>query len=90
MNKTDLIANVASRADVSKADTAKVVDGVLAEIESALGNKEVVSFIGFGTFSTSHRSERKGRNPRDGSEIKIPASTIVKFKPGKALKDAVN
>lgn len=90
MNKTELIANVASSTDLSKADTAKVVDGVLSQIESALSDNDVVSLVGFGTFSTSDRPARKGRNPRDGSEIHIPASTIVKFKAGKALRDAVN
>ncbi len=90
MNKTDLISNVASSANLSKADAAKAVDGVLSQIESALSNNDVVSLVGFGTFSTSDRPARKGRNPRDGSEINIPASTVVKFKAGKALRDAVN
>ncbi len=90
MNKTELISNVAESADLSKADAGRAVECVLDQIKSSLKNHDSVSIIGFGTFSTGHRKARTGRNPRDGSAVHIPASTVVKFKAGKALKDAVN
>jgi DNA-binding protein HU-beta len=75
----DLIAAVAEETDLSRAKAGEVVDAVFAKIAEGLKSSEV-RLIGFGT----------GRNPRTGEEIKIPASTSVRFKPGKALKDAVN
>ena len=90
MNKTELIANVASSAGLSKADAAKAVESTLNQISESLASNDTVAIIGFGTFSTSKRPARDGRNPRSGETIKIPASTVVKFKAGKALRDAVN
>lgn len=90
MNKMDLIATVADKADLPKAKATEVVDAVFAAIEGALKKKAEVRLVGFGTFSTSKRKASKGRNPRTGEEIKIAASTSVRFKAGKALKDAVN
>ena len=90
MNKNDLIAAVAEGADLSKAKAGEVVDAVFSAIEKTLKNKEEVRLVGFGTFATSRREASKGRNPRTGEEIDIPASTSVRFKPGKTLKDAVN
>ena len=90
MNKMDLIATVAEETDLSKAKAAEVVDAVFAAIEKALKKKTEVRLVGFGTFATSKRKAGKGRNPRTGEEIKIPASTSVRFKAGKGLKDAVN
>lgn len=90
MNKNDLIAAVAEEADLSKAKAGEVVDAVFNAIEKTLKNKEEVRLVGFGTFATSRREASKGRNPRTGDEIDIPASTSVRFKPGKTLKDAVN
>ncbi|MCW3475194.1 HU family DNA-binding protein [Rhodovastum sp. RN2-1] len=90
MNKMDLIAAVADSTDLPKAKAAEVVDAVFGAIEGALKNKDEVRLVGFGSFATATRKAAKGRNPRTGEEIKIPASTSVRFKAGKALKDAVN
>ncbi|WP_283949660.1 HU family DNA-binding protein [Limobrevibacterium gyesilva] len=86
----DLIAAVADSTDLPKAKAAEVVDAVFGAIEGALKNKDEVRLVGFGSFATATRKAAKGRNPRTGEEIKIPASTSVRFKAGKALKDAVN
>lgn len=90
MNKNDLIAAVADSADLSKADAAKAVDGVLDAITAQLKAGEEVRIVGFGSFAVSKRAASKGRNPQTGAEIDIPASNQPKFKAGKALKDAVN
>jgi DNA-binding protein HU-beta len=86
----DLIAAVAEETDLPKAKTAEVVDAVFAAIEAALKKKQEVRLVGFGSFATAKRKAGTGRNPRTGEEIKIPASVSVRFKAGKALKDAVN
>ena len=90
MNKNDLVAAVASRSGLSKADTAKAVDGVIDSISSSLSGGTEVRLVGFGTFSVSRRAATTGRNPRTGERIQIPASNQPKFKAGKALKSAVN
>ena len=90
MNKMDLIAEVAEATELPKAKSAEVVDAVFAAIEGALKKQEEVRLVGFGSFATAKRKASKGRNPRTGEEIKIAASTSVRFKAGKALKDAVN
>ncbi|MCS6921355.1 MAG: HU family DNA-binding protein [Elioraea sp.] len=90
MNKQDLIAAVAEKTDLPKAKAGDVIDEVLDVITKALKKKQEVRLVGFGTFSTSKRKAGKGRNPRTGEEIKIPATTTVRFKAGKQLKDAVN
>ena len=90
MNKNDLVAAVALRSGLSKADTAKAVDGVIDSITSTLSGGTEVRLVGFGTFSVSRRAATTGRNPRTGERIQIPASNQPKFKAGKALKSAVN
>ncbi|WP_427950861.1 HU family DNA-binding protein [Acidiphilium sp.] len=90
VNKMDLVADVAEQTDLTKAKATEVVDAVFSAIESALKQKQEVRLVGFGTFATAERKAGTGRNPRTGEEIKIPASTSVRFKPGKTLKDAVN
>ena len=90
MNKMDLISAVAEKADLPKAKAAEVVDAVFGAIEGALKKAEEVRLVGFGSFATATRKASKGRNPQTGVEIDIPESTSVRFKPGKALKDAVN
>ena len=90
MNKNDLVAAVALRSGLSKADTAKAVDGVIDSITSSLSGGTEVRLVGFGTFSVSRRAATTGRNPRTGERIQIPASNQPKFKAGKALKSAVN
>lgn len=90
MNKTELIDAVASSADLSKAEAARAVDAVLAEITKALKKGDSVTVVGFGTFLVRPRAERVGRNPKTGETIQIAASNIPTFKAGKALKDAVS
>jgi DNA-binding protein HU-beta len=90
MNKGDLINAVASSANITKAQATDAVNTVFGSIENTLKKGDKASFIGFGTFSTSRRAAREGRNPSTGQTIKIAASTQVKFKAGKALKDSVN
>ncbi len=90
MNKMDLIAEVAEKTELSKAKATDVVDAVFAAIEGALTKGEEVRLVGFGSFATAKREASEGRNPRTGETIQIAASTSVKFKAGKGLKDAVN
>ncbi len=90
MNKGELISAVAEAAGLTKAQAATAVDTVFGSIEGTLKKGGKAAFIGFGTFSTSHRKARDGRNPATGETIKIKAKTLVKFKAGKALEEAVN
>lgn len=90
MNKNDLIAQVADRTDVSRADTTKIIDTALEVITQALKQGDEVRLVGFGTFAVSTRAASEGRNPRTGEKIVIPASKQPKFKAGKGLKDSVN
>ena len=89
MNKVELIAAVAAKADLSKKDAEKAVAAVVASIQDALVAGEKVQLIGFGTFEVRERGERVGRNPRTKETIKIAASKQPVFKAGAALKDAV-
>ncbi len=90
MNKTELTDAVAQAADLTKADAARALDAVLSTITSTLAKGEQVGVVGFGTFLVRQRAARTGRNPQTGAEIQIAAATVPAFKPGKALKDAVN
>ena len=90
MNKTELISAVAEQAAVSKKEAEKVVSAVIASITNALADGDKVQLVGFGPFEVRARDARKGKNPRTGAEIKIPASKVPAFKAGKALKDVVN
>ena len=90
MNKSELIDAVANSTDLTKADAARAVDGVIGAITGALKPGGQVTIVGFGTFLVRHREARAGRNPRTGETIQIKASNVPAFKAGKALKDAVN
>lgn len=90
MNKQDLVAHVADAAGLSKADATKAVDSVIDGITNSLRRGNEVRLVGFGTFAVARRAASRGRNPRTGEPINIPASKQPKFKAGKALKDAVN
>lgn len=90
MHKTDLIDAVSKTTNVSKTDTGKVIDATLKTILNSLKKGVDVRLTGFGTFGTSKRKARKGRNPRTGQPIQIPASTVPRFSAGKDLKEAVN
>lgn len=90
MNKSELTDSVANAADLSKASASRAVDAVIDAITAALKSGDQISIVGFGTFLVRERGARSGRNPRTGETIKIDASKAPAFKPGKALKDAVN
>ena len=90
MNKQDLVSVVAEAGDLPKSKAGDILDAVFEAITKSLKKKQEVRLVGFGTFSTSRRKAGKGRNPRTGEEIKIPATTTVRFKAGKGLKDSVN
>ena len=90
MNKTELVANVAEKAGLTKKDAEKALGAVIESIEEALVEGDKIQLIGFGTFDVKDRAARTGRNPQTGKEIKIAASKNPVFKAGKALKDAVN
>ena len=81
--------NVASKTGLTKKDATAAVDAVFGSIQDTLKQGDKVQLIGFGTFEVRERAARKGRNPQTGAEIKIPASKVPAFKPGKALKDSV-
>ncbi|WP_269746337.1 HU family DNA-binding protein [Desulfogranum japonicum] len=89
MNKKELVESMAGAADISKASAEKALNGMLMAITDALAKGDKVTLVGFGTFSTVERSERKAKNPRTGDMITIPAKTVAKFKPGSKLADAV-
>lgn len=89
LSKVDLATTLSEKMDMSRAKATEAIDAMLAAIGDALKSKTEVRLTGFGTFTTAARKATTGRNPRTGEEIKIAASTSVKFKPGKALKDSV-
>ncbi|MBK9245773.1 MAG: HU family DNA-binding protein [Burkholderiales bacterium] len=90
MNKIELIEHVAKQADISKAAAGRALEAVVGGIRTSLKKGNSVTLVGFGTFSIGKRAARSGRNPRTGAAIKIKAAKVPKFRPGKALKDAVN
>ena len=90
MNKAELINAVAETAGLSKKDTETVVNATIDVIAGALADGDKVQLVGFGAFEVKSRAERTGRNPKTKEEIKIPASKVPVFKPGKALKDTVS
>lgn len=90
MNKTELIEHIATQADISKASAARALEAMIGAVEVALTQSGSVSLNGFGTFTVTQREARSGRHPRTGEPIDIEASRVPRFKPGKALRDAVN
>lgn len=92
MNKTELVAQVRARSagKLTLAQAEEAVNTILATMMEALGNKEPVQLTGFGSFKTSKRNARTGRNPRTGEPLEIPESRAVTFKPGKELKEMLN
>ena len=85
-----MINAVAEKAGLSKKDTETVVNATIDVIAGALADGDKVQLVGFGAFEVKSRAERTGRNPKTKEEIKIPASKVPVFKPGKALKDTVS
>lgn len=90
MNKTELIDHIAKKADLSKAASGRALDALIDAVKATLKKSGTVTLVGFGTFSVGKRAARVGRNPRTGEAIKIKSAKVPKFKPGKALKDALN
>ena len=90
MNKSELIDAIAADAGISKEAAKKALNSFTENVTKALAKGDKVALVGFGTFSTSERAARTGKNPQTGAEIKIAACKAPKFKAGKALKDAVN
>lgn len=90
MTKADLVAKIASKASMTKAGAERSLNAFLDAVQAVLVKEGKLTLTGFGTFSVESRKARTGRNPRTGAAIKIPASKVVKFRPGKNLKDSVN
>ena len=92
MNRTELIDAIAKKMDnsVTKKDLEATLKSFVEVVTEELAKKEKIQLVGFGTFETSVRPAREGRNPSTGKTMKIAESVVPKFKPGKALKDAVN
>ena len=90
MNKSELADFIAGEAEISKAAAGRALDAVTTAVKKTLKKGGTVTLVGFGTFSVGKRAARIGRNPQTGAEIKIKAAKVPKFRPGKALKDAVN
>ena len=90
MNKTDLIAKIADKAELSKKDAEKALNAFVDSVAEALKAGDKVALVGFGTFEVRARAEKQGRNPKTGETMTVPASKVPAFKAGKAFKDAVN
>jgi len=90
VNKNEMIEHIAKEADVSKAAAGRALDAVIGGVRTTLRKGGSVTLVGFGTFAVGKRAARMGRNPQTGASIKIKAAKVPKFRPGKALKDAIN
>jgi DNA-binding protein HU-beta len=90
VNKSELIDRIAEAADISKASASRALDAALDAITLSLKDGEPVALVGFGTFTVRDRAAREGRNPQTGETISIAEARVPAFKPGKALKDALN
>ena len=90
MNKADLTKLIADKADISNASAARALDAALEGIVDALKAGDQVALLGFGAFTVKERAARQGRNPQTGETMDIAASRVAGFKPGKALRDALN
>jgi DNA-binding protein HU-beta len=90
VNKSELIEHIATQADISKASAGRALEALIGGVKDSLKRGDSVTIAGFGTFAVSKRSQRTGRNPRTGAEIKIKSAKVPKFRPGKGLKDHLN
>ena len=90
MNKTELTDPIPNTADIAKAAATRALQATTGAVKTTLRKGGTVSLVGFGTFAVGKRAARSGRNPRTGATIKIKAAKVPKFRPGKALKDALN
>ncbi|MBB3103483.1 HU family DNA-binding protein [Azomonas macrocytogenes] len=89
MRKSDLVTAMAAKADIPKDQANRVLSDILEQIAMAVGRKDHVTLVGFGTFLQRHRGARAGKNPQTGEPVIIGASNTVSFKPGKALREAI-
>ncbi len=89
VTKKDLVDQMAKELDITKALAGKAVNSLIDSIKNSISKGKDVQLTGFGTFTTSKRKARTGRNPQNGKSIKIPAKVVPKFRPGKDLKEAV-
>ena len=89
MNKAELVEEVSGEAGLTKRETQKVIDAIIATIGDTLAAGEKVTLVGFGTFGMRQRKARTGRNPQTGATIQIPAKRVAKFLPGRTLKERV-
>jgi DNA-binding protein HU-beta len=89
MTKEQMIERMAKEANISKRAANDAINALFGSVTQALKRGQKVSFVGFGTFTTTKRKARTGRNPQTGAMIRIPAARVPKFKPGKSLRDAV-
>ena len=89
MNKTQLVDSIAKNTQLTKTDVENVINSALDTIKKSVKKGDDVTLVGFGTFTRSKRKARTGRNPQTGKEIKIPAMTVPRFRPGKEFKDAI-
>ncbi len=89
MTKADFVSNVSKKVKLSKAQTGRILDATLAELTGILKKGDSIALTGFGTFLVTNRKARRGRNPRTGAVMNIPASRVPRFRPGKHLKATV-
>lgn len=89
MTRANLVRHIADKTGLTKAASGKVLQAFLASVEEGLVAEKTLAINGFGTFVVETREQRKGRNPRTGASIVIPAAKVVKFRPGKKLKDLI-
>jgi integration host factor subunit beta len=90
MTKADLVNEVARLVDLTKKDSEVIVDEVLDSLVEALNRGEKIELRGFGSFRVRQRLARRGRNPKTGESVEIPAKRVPYFKPGKELKELIN
>ncbi len=90
MTKADLVEIVAKEAEMTKKDVEHLVEIIFDSIVSTLNNGEKIELRGFGSFRVRERNARKGRNPKTGEPVDIPAKRVAYFKPGKDLKESIN
>jgi DNA-binding protein HU-beta len=90
MNKQDLISKIANDTGMTKTGAAAAVDAFIDGVVKTLKKGQSITFVGFGTFKTSTRKARVGRNPQTGASVKIPKRRVARFSAGKALKNALN
>ena len=90
MNKTQLVEKIAEKAGITKKKADEALKAFESVVTETLGSDDNITLVGFGTFEATERKSREGRNPKTGEVVKIEARKVPRFRPGKALKDAVN